>query len=381
MWRLVIAILLFLISLLVFFKAPTNFFWKVALATIEFPYVPIFISLLFFISCFYAQEYKIFLILLSGITTLLFGVPIFQVYSRGNNLAEDLTNNFSSSNPENPLKKPFSFFKLFSGIGIEKTEPEIFSYKKYGTQDLKLDFYKSSTSKKTPCIIVIHGGSWSSGDSKQLPALNSYLRNRGFHVAAINYRLAPEFESPSQVEDTKDALAFLINHSEDLNIDTNNFVLLGRSAGAQIALVAAYTFKTLNIKGVVSFYGPADMIWGARFKSNKLVLNTEQVFLNYFGGLIDDVPAKYHEASAFEFVKKNSPPTLLIHGPNDALVSYFHSVRLNKKLEEKEVPHYFLNLPWAVHGCDYNINGPSGQISTFAIERFINSITNHSWKN
>jgi acetyl esterase/lipase len=107
------------------------------------------------------------------------------------------------------------------------------------------------------------------------------------------------------------------------------------------------------------------------------VLNTEQVFKDYLGGLIDEVPEKYHEASSTDFVNPTSPPTLLIHGPNDPLVSYDHSVRLSKKLTENQVAHYFLNLPWATHGCDYNINGPSGQISTYAIERFINSVTKH----
>jgi acetyl esterase/lipase len=229
-------------------------------------------------------------------------------------------------------------------------------------------------------VLVIHGGSWSGGDNKQLPALNSYLAQQGYHVAAIQYRLAPKYKSPAPVEDTKTALHYLNTHAETLGIDTCNYILLGRSAGAQIALVAAYTFHDFSIKGVISFYGPADMVWGARFKSSKLVLNTEEVFRNYFGDLIDKVPEKYTEASAYAFAEKNSPPTLLIHGPNDPMVSYDHSVRLNKKLEENQVAHYFLNLPWATHGCDYNINGPSGQISTFSIERFITSVTSSSCK-
>ncbi|WP_317900152.1 alpha/beta hydrolase [Aurantibacillus circumpalustris] len=375
MWRLVIALLLFLISLLVFFKAPTNFLWKVSIVTIEFPYIPITITSLFIISCFYADYYKIVVIFISSISLVFYCLPIFEVHSRGKNLEEDLAKNFPFQKKNDFLKQPFSLLKLLTGIGFQKTEPQILVYKKTEDENLEIDFYPSLLEGKHPCIIVIHGGSWSSGDSKQLPDLNYYLSQKGYHVASINYRKAPEFKSPSQVEDTKDALAFLINNSEDLKIDTTNFVLLGRSAGAQIALVAAYTFNNQNIKGVVSFYGPADMVWGARFRSNKLVLNTEQIFRDYFGGLIDDVPQKYHEASAFEFAEENSPPTLLIHGPHDALVSYFHSVHLDKKLEEKKVPHYFLNLPWASHGCDYTINGPSGQITTFSIERFIYSVT------
>lgn len=375
MWRIIIALIFFLLSLLVLFKAPTNFLWKLAVAITEFPYISILLSLLFFISCFYTERLKLLSILFSGISLLIYCLPIFQVYMRGRNLEKDLVSNFSFQSKDNYLSQPFSLIKLITGIGAKKTEPEILVYKKNSDKNLSLDFYRSQGTNKLPCVIIIHGGSWAGGDSKQLPALNYYLQKKGYHVAAINYRLAPKYKSPSQVEDTRLALHYLTKNSVSLGIDTTNFVLLGRSAGAQIALVSAYTFHTPNIKGVISLYGPADMVWGARFKSNKLVLNTEQVFRDYLGGLIDEVPNKYHEASSTDFVNQNSPPTLLVHGPNDPLVSYDHSVRLAKKLTENKVPHYFLNLPWATHGCDYNINGPSGQITTYAIERFINSVT------
>ncbi len=97
--------------------------------------------------------------------------------------------------------------------------------------------------------------------------------------------------------------------------------------------------------------------------------------MNFLGGNIEQVPEKFKESSALEYVNKNSTPTLIIHGENDAMVSFQHSIHLDKKLKENSVKHYFLDLPWATHGCDYNINGPSGQLSTYTIERFINSVT------
>jgi len=375
MWRLTLAILLFLLSLLVLYRAPSNFFWRVAVAVTEFPYIPIFISLIFLTSSFYSERFKVPLIVISAIALVIFSLPIIEVYIRGKKLEEDLMANFSFKKNDQQLEHPFSILKLFTGIGIKKTEPEIYLYKKTPERDLTIDFYGASDKHKRPCVIVIHGGSWSEGDSKQLPALNSYLCQRGYHVAAINYRLAPKYKSPSQVEDTKEVMHYLIAHAEELNIDTTKFVLLGRSAGAQIALMAGYTFHDPNIKGVISLYGPADMVWGARIKSNKFVLNFDKVFRDYFGGLVDEVPEKYHEASAFDSAENDSPPTLLVHGLNDPMVSYYHSVHLDEKLKEKGVAHYFLNLPWATHGCDYNINGPSGQITTYSIERFINSVT------
>lgn len=375
MWRLIVAGLLFLLSFMVFFKAPTNFFWRVSVAITEFPYIFILASLLFFFVCLKANKYKTVVVTLSSITTLIYILPLIQVYVRGNNLEEDLKKKFPFKENEQHLQQPYSFIKMFSGINPKEIAPQIFAYKKLPERELNIDFYPSQTNSVSPCVIVVHGGSWAEGDSKQLPDLNSYLANKGYHVAAINYRLAPKYKSPAPVEDARDVIKYLTTNSEKLKIDTSNFVLLGRSAGGQIALCAAYNYNLPNIKGVISFYAPADMVWGARIKSNKLVLNTDKVFTDYLGGLIDEVPQKYHEAGAIDHVNKNSTPTLIIHGAHDAMVAYGHSERLDKKLEENNVQHYFLNLPWATHGCDYNINGPSGQITTFAIERFLNSVT------
>lgn len=310
-------------------------------------------------------------LVIGGIAMILFSWPILKAFQRGANLSASLSTIFPSSEKSNQLKNPFSFFKMFSGIVPENINPEKLIYKQFSRKELALDFYSSNEKKKKPCVIVIHGGSWSEGDRKQLPDLNSYLASKGYCVAAIDYRLAPEFKSPAPVEDTKDAIHYLTENSEKLNIDTNNFILLGRSAGGQIALVAAYTFHDARIKGVISFYAPADMVWGAKIKGNPLVLNTEKVFADYLGGNFSQVPEKYHESSSCDYVNANSPPTLLIHGEIDAMVAFHHSELLKAKLDENHVKNYFLNLPAATHGCDYNISGPSGQLSTFAVERFI----------
>ena len=208
-----------------------------------------------------------------------------------------------------------------------------------------------------------------------MPELNSYLAKKGFNVASINYRLAPAYKAPVPVEDTKDAIKYFIENAEELNIDTNKIVLLGRSAGAQIALNAAYDFHLPNIKGVVSYYGPADMVWGGQIKVSKLVLNTDLIYDNYFGGNYKQVPNKFVESSALESADETSPPTLLIHGNTDPLVSFNHAVHLQKKLNQLKVPNYFLQLPFATHGCDYSLKGPAGQVCTYAVERFIKSVT------
>ena len=70
-----------------------------------------------------------------------------------------------------------------------------------------------------------------------------------------------------------------------------------------------------------------------------------------------------------------SVPTLMIHGMNDVLVSPEHDRKLIKKLKPNGVKYYWLQLAWATHGFDYNLNGPGGQLSTYAVETFLNTVT------
>ncbi|MCW3084208.1 MAG: alpha/beta hydrolase [Bacteroidetes bacterium] len=375
MIRLILAILLFLLSLLVLFKAPTNLLWRATVAITEFPYVFVFVTFLFLISCFWADYYKFLSVTLGLIALLLFSSTIFRAYFYASKIT--IENEFpAKGTAAQQLEKPFSFTKMFSGIGAGNATYKTIAYTKSSdAKQLSFDYYPANTNQVAPCVIVIHGGSWAEGDSQQLPALNSYLANHGCNVASVNYRMAPDFKCPAPIEDTKEVMNYIIANAAELKVDTANFILLGRSAGGQIALLAAYTFHDPRIKGVISFYAPADMVWGAQVKGNKWVIDTDKVLSDYIGGLYKDAPEKYKLSSPFEFVESNSTPTLIIHGKHDCMVGFQHSVHLKKKLDNYHVKNYFLDLPWATHGCDYNINGPSGQITTYTIERFINSAT------
>ena len=373
--RLIFAIILLLISLLVIFRAPTNLLWRLSVAVTEYPHVFVLFSILILASTFFFPIYRMSVSIICAISICIYFTTVILAYKKSNQMMSEFSSVFPSKINENYLKQPFSILKLFVGIPLKKVQAKRIVYKKVNDKNLGFDFYAANSKNKAPCVIVIHGGSWAEGSSAQLPDLNHYLSNLGINVVAINYRLAPEFQCPAPIEDTKDVMVYLSQNAEELNIDTTNLILFGRSSGGQIALLSAYTFHNPNIKGVISFYAPADMVYGAKIRANKWVLDTDKVLRDYIGGMYSEVPQKYKESSPIEYVDEETLATLIIHGPRDPLVAYEHSVRLNKKLNESKVKHYFLTLPWATHGCDYNISGPSGQITTFAIERFINSVT------
>lgn len=369
MIKLIYAALLFLLSLLVIFRAPVYFLWLADVAITNFPFVFMGLSLVGFISGFWVSRYQGLVLILSFSSLIFFTLPVIMALLGSSKISLEMLKIF----PSESTGAPVSLGKMFREA--RNGSFETFTYKK--APALTLDFYRSVSRQPSPLILIIHGGSWKSGNSRQLPELNTYLSGKGYHVAAINYRLAPAFRSPAPLQDTFEALDFLIKNAGKLKINANSIVIVGRSAGAQIGLTAAYSRRIPGLRGVVSFYGPADMVWGGQIKANKWVLDTDKIYKNYFGGTYDQVPAKFMEASACEYVSRDSPPTLIIHGTNDPLVSFNHGHRLQKKLVKYGVKNYFLQLPLATHGCDYNIYGPHGQLTTRAVEHFINSVT---WK-
>ncbi|MGZ3753259.1 MAG: alpha/beta hydrolase fold domain-containing protein [Mucilaginibacter sp.] len=373
MIRLIILILLLLLSLLALLKAPTYHLWLMAIAVTEFPLVFIGCTLVMLGTGFWVDKYQLPGTVIGVIALLLFLSPIFRSYMVSRHVKQDMVSAFGTA--KNDIE-PFSFSQFFKLKFKDTVKSQTLTYVTYpDAAALALDFFPSQIPGKRPCVIVVHGGSWSSGDSKQLPDLNHYLAKKGYNVAAINYRLAPKYQTPAPVEDIKNALAYFRKHAEELHIDTNNFVLLGRSAGSQIALMAAYTLQDKDLKGVIDFYGPVDMVWGYSIPSNPLIMNSRGVMDAYVGGPYSKIPQKYHDCSPLFFVDKNSVPTLIIHGTNDVLVSWIHSNKLDVKLTENGVKHYWLQLPWATHGFDYNLYGPGGQLSTYAVEQFLNDVT------
>lgn len=374
MLRLVLLIILFLASLLTVFNAPAYYLWLLAIVVTDFSWIFVVITISITASGFWVNHYRAAGTIIGICALMLFVSPLVRAAAVSNHLKQQmqvaLGNGKSLNFPK--YRQPFSMGRLFQKAKVGPNRS--LTYIQYADTALNLDFYPAKVSGKRPCVVVVHGGSWSSGDSKQLPELNSYLSSIGYQVASINYRLAPKYQAPAATEDVKNALNYLKANAGSLNIDTDKFVLLGRSAGTQIALLAAYTLPHTGIKAVVDFYGPADMVWGYSVPANPLVMNSRLVMERYLGGSYQAVPQKYAASSPIQFVNRQTVPTLIIHGGNDVLVAYEHSTRLNAKLQAYGIKHYWLKLPWATHGFDYNLNGPGGQLSTFAVEAFLANV-------
>ncbi len=371
--RLIFATILFLLSLLIFFRAPAKFLWYVSILVTEFSVPFIMLTLVFILCKFGSATYNLLTTIVGLAAMTIFTLPLIQAWRISNKIGQEFNSAFKINNTKN-LTAPFRLINIVTGINAKKLPYKTFEYDEI--HGLTLDLYQSKAIGKKPCVIVIHGGSWAGGDSQQLPGLNSKLADAGYVVASINYRLAPSYTYPAPLQDVQKCISYLTNNSATFSIDTNNLVLLGRSAGGQIALSAAYTLNDTRIKGVICFYGPADMIWGYQNPTNPLVLDSRKVMKDYLGGTLSEVPEQYRHSSATETITKQAPLTLLLYGQNDPLVSPGHSTRLSAKLKAQGILFFELYLPWATHGFDYTLNGPGGQLSTWTVKRFLEVVSN-----
>ena len=362
------------LSILNAVKAPTNLLWKLSVLSTEWGYALVLPAA--GIACLLYRHFDsvFFPATALGISTL-FLIPAYQAIVLSFHLRKNLAAQFGKIDFKDFV---FSWGRLFQLYSKNVVKVETAIYKSAKDFSLSLDIYRdqSAQKKKQPCVLVIHGGGWDSGDKTQLAPLNVYLAQKAYTVVAMQYRLAPDYVFPAQVEDVFNAVDFLIAHAEKYDIDADQFFFLGRSAGGQIAQIAAYSNFKPYIKGVIAFYSPADLVWGYTIPTSKWIMDSNAVLGAYLGGKYEDVRQNYEDATVSNFVKPGLAPMLMLHGNADVLVAYEHNTRLIPFLKNAEIPHALVTLPWAVHGFDFNFNGFGGQISTYAVEYFLKAYRN-----
>jgi acetyl esterase/lipase len=371
--RLLMGTFLFATASLAVVTAPTHFLWMAAVGVTELGHMLALICLGVAVALWsdsWSGRVAVGLSVAAAIVAL---TPVLRATRVARDLPNQLRAAFGDAVPTRP--SPLVFGDLFRGISSPEVQAEKFVYTNIEDEELSFDFYRAQAPGSAPVVVVVHGGSWQSGDNKDFIPMDRYLASRGFAVADVIYRLAPRWTFPAAQDDARAAIAFLRSRADVLKIDPNRIVLLGRSAGAQIALTVAYSAKDPGIRGVISFYAPSDLHWSWEHPGNPLVIDTRAVLTAYLGGNPSEASSNYDAASPIRFVTSAVPPTLLLHGGRDELVSSYQSSRLTERLAEAGVRHLNVELPWATHGFDFIFRGPGGQISTYAIEYFLACVT------
>lgn len=240
-------------------------------------------------------------------------------------------------------------------------------YKTIGNKDLAIDIYlpKSDTSTNTakghPLAIWVHGGAWKRGDKADFPAKNPNLAKalleEGYALASINYRLSSEAQFPAPLEDSKDAVKFLLDNAKSYGIDSERMVIMGRSAGGHLATLTAteltaskQTTSQPMPKAIISFFGLYDLLALEEQKSTRTPASSQTPEGLLLGKTPSAVPELAKMASPVTFVTPNTPPTLLMHGNMDKQAPVQQSLDFAVALEKNNVPHKTIIEDKARHG-------------------------------
>ena len=200
----------------------------------------------------------------------------------------------------------------------------------------------------------------------------------------VEYRLAPQPNWKAAVGDVKCAIGYVKQHaaSDKWNVNPARITLLGRSAGAHLALLAAYapTDEQLppacdagdtSVESVVSYYGVADLVWAAEHPPKARVYDLRAKIRDFTGAPLAGSTPLYQKLSPLHHASEASPRTLLIHGGRDQLIPAENSQLLADRLSSLGVKHDLLLIPYAQHSFDFIVGGLSGQIAETAVVRFL----------
>ncbi len=224
----------------------------------------------------------------------------------------------------------------------------------YGTDPLqKADVYLPAgrSTNATKVIFMIHGGAWSSGDKTDFNAFVDTLKRRmpSYAIVNINYRLANGSVNifPTQENDVKAAVEFIFSKRTEYNI-SDKFVMMGASAGGHLALLHSYKYSApIKIKAVVDFFGPSDMV---KMYNQPALLVPPSFISSVMGGTPTQVPQLYQQSGPVNYINAQSPPTIILQGGLDLLVSPSQSEAVKNKLTQAGVTNHYVFYASGGHG-------------------------------
>lgn len=265
--------------------------------------------------------------------------------------------------------------------GVKAYENEVYTTikgTKYGNRQLHADVFRPDDDKTYPALIMIHGGGWNSGDKSLQVPMAQQIAARGYVTIPVEYRLIPEAVYPAGLHDIKTAVRWARANAEKYGIDPEKIAVSGCSAGAQLATLVGVTNgskrhegkgewkKTssdvqaiINMDGISTFVSQSNIADAReRFeKKGELPVNSQ-----WLGGLYEDSPENWKEASSLLWITDKSAPICFISGGlprfsdgRDSLVNLYDSLGIYYERNRIPVdvhPFWFFH-PWMDSTVDY----------------------------
>jgi acetyl esterase/lipase len=247
-----------------------------------------------------------------------------------------------------------------------------------GFRALTLDLHiPSEGDGPFPVLVWIHGGAWLGGFRGMGHAIR--MVDRGYAVAAIQYRLSGEAKFPAQLHDCKGAIRWLRANASSYHLDAQRIVAWGASAGAYLAALLGLTAnhaefegqvggnaeQSSAVQGVIDFFGPGDFLAQERpeGRSGGPAPNPVTALLGYH---VAERPDEARKAMPITYVHGAAPPFIIMHGDIDPMVPHAQSQRLHEALTGAGAPSRVIILPGALHeDPEFWSENTLGQIAEF----------------
>jgi acetyl esterase/lipase len=242
-----------------------------------------------------------------------------------------------------------------------------------------LDVYEPDPlpSSPVPAVVYVHGGGWVQGDSaitadSLIGQVASAVEAKGWVFVSIDYRLAPRFRWPAQIDDAACAIRFLRTRSTSLHIDPFAIGAIGDSAGGQIVSLlglagrdasfdtASYTDQSSGVQAVVDLYGPTDLTTADWADDPLIQVYAPQAFGVTLGPGTPGSPTTdaLIAASPVTYVGPHEPPFLIVQGAEDTVVPPDQSTELAARLRAAGDSALLVMVDHAQHGLLPVTGGP-----------------------
>lgn len=216
-----------------------------------------------------------------------------------------------------------------------------------------------------PCIVYIPGSAFHEQNVKERMPQLSYFAQRGFVVAALEYRGSECAAFPAQTLDAKAGVYFMKEHAKEYHISPENVFLMGDSSGGHTAMMAAFSYgineleedgrRSQNpiVKGVIDLYGPTNFATMNDEPSSQDHRTPDSPEGCEIGGKpVLEYPELVKPTVIATYVQEDRelPPILMFHGTYDELVPFGQGCELYKALTDAKKEATFYQVIGAHHG-------------------------------
>ncbi|WP_420147017.1 alpha/beta hydrolase fold domain-containing protein [Spirosoma sp.] len=252
--------------------------------------------------------------------------------------------------------------------GVTRIQDVVYG-RKFGTA-LTMDVLKPARPNGIGVVYAMSGG-WHSDYSMIERRLKHfhYFTDRGQTVFLILHGSAPRYQVGEVVQDMHRAVRFIRYHAAEYGVDPNRLGISGMSSGGHLSISVGTgvgrsdSLKTSDpvdkmssrVQAVACFFPPADLLNYGHKGRLFVECDTVRRFWPQFGvdgKSKDEKLALMQKLSPINFISKETPPTLLLHGTVDPLVPLEQSERFTAKLKETGVPAQLIIHQGGAHGWD-----------------------------